>query len=573
MSASRRLILGLAVLTSVSVGVLFDRVARRAWASVVDYAPPYRFADGEARGAPPLAERVFLVLIDGLRRDLSRQLPFLNRLREQGADLDCIAAVPSYSRPGRAALATGSWSDIHGATTNFHSRPVLVDNLFRSAARVGRSCALSGSDLWPSLFGVDLARCGGAVLPSRIQDEASHYARIMPEIREFERESVEFLKSRDASLRILDLVITDYASHEFGPSSEELRRAALESDRVLEALVGSLDLGKTALLVTSDHGHIDRGGHGGPEPQVLETPLVMAGQGIRRGVRGTARQIDVAPTIAALLGLPLPGAAEGRMLLEALDLTDVARVALLEGQWRQRAEFSRRYRAATGMTPDPTEKAPAPDAKALSEATAALDGRLEAARQAKIAAGRRSRLPHFLAILVVALLALVWWLRTAFPGKRRAMLLGLAVYGAAFNLLLRGWDMRVALSTLNHEEDLQPYFFKVGVFAFAAIVLALATALGAAALRSGATELWELCDLGLGVIGGVTCILGVWVGALYWRHGLLMRWHVPDLGSGFGSFVDLVQLQSVTYAAVLVPPLAWASRRLGARGPGRRPCL
>ena len=37
------------------------------------------------------------------------------------------------------------------------------------------------------------------------------------------------------------------------------------------------------------------------------------------GVHGAARQVDMAPTLAVLLGLPLPAANQGRPLLEALD--------------------------------------------------------------------------------------------------------------------------------------------------------------------------------------------------------------------------------------------------------------
>jgi predicted AlkP superfamily pyrophosphatase or phosphodiesterase len=51
-------------------------------------------------------------------------------------------------------------------------------------------------------------------------------------------------------------------------------------------------------------------GHGySPATPGMETALVLAGAGIRRGVRlPETRTLDVAPTIAALLGLPLPDA-------------------------------------------------------------------------------------------------------------------------------------------------------------------------------------------------------------------------------------------------------------------------
>ena len=60
-------------------------------------------------------------------------------------------------------------------------------------------------------------------------------------------------------------------------------------------------------------------GHGySPNTPGMETGLVMAGAGVRRGVRLLeTRTLDVAPTIAALLGLELPGA-EGHPIAGAL---------------------------------------------------------------------------------------------------------------------------------------------------------------------------------------------------------------------------------------------------------------
>jgi arylsulfatase A-like enzyme len=65
--------------------------------------------------------------------------------------------------------------------------------------------------------------------------------------------------------------------------------------------------------------HSRAAGHGySPETAGMETGLVLAGAGIRRGVRlPETRTIDVAPTIAALLGVPLPRA-EGQPIAGAL---------------------------------------------------------------------------------------------------------------------------------------------------------------------------------------------------------------------------------------------------------------
>ena len=37
------------------------------------------------------------------------------------------------------------------------------------------------------------------------------------------------------------------------------------------------------LIITSDHGHRDDGGHGGDEEAVLHTPLIFSGDAVKEG--------------------------------------------------------------------------------------------------------------------------------------------------------------------------------------------------------------------------------------------------------------------------------------------------
>ena len=63
-----------------------------------------------------------------------------------------------------------------------------------------------------------------------------------------------------------------------------------------------------------------RGIHGlNPERAELQAGFVVAGPGVAAGVSlGPIRQIDVAPTLAALLGLDPPAQATGAVLTRAL---------------------------------------------------------------------------------------------------------------------------------------------------------------------------------------------------------------------------------------------------------------
>jgi hypothetical protein len=74
----------------------------------------------------------------------------------------------------------------------------------------------------------------------------------------------------------------------------------------------------TASAVVADSGKY-KGTHGHlPQPAFMHATFLAAGAGIKPGVRlKTVQKIDVAPTIARLLGLKLPDA-EGRVLGEII---------------------------------------------------------------------------------------------------------------------------------------------------------------------------------------------------------------------------------------------------------------
>jgi hypothetical protein len=142
--------------------------------------------------------------------------------------------------------------------------------------------------------------------------------------------------ARLAMSRVFPLVIllpgdVDIVGHLDGADSEEYRAAVRRVDDLLAASLPDFDFERDTLAIVADHGHVDGGGHGGVEDQVLEVPLILAGAGIDRdGLVTGARLIDVAPTVAALLGLPAPRHGLGRTLVSALDVPTETRRRIAE---------------------------------------------------------------------------------------------------------------------------------------------------------------------------------------------------------------------------------------------------
>jgi hypothetical protein len=266
---------------------------------------------------PPrrLARRVVLVLIDGLRLDLSYGRPFLDSLRERGVDARVLSHYPTMSRPNHVALLTGVEPRWSGVRTNFFSDRLKMDSLMHRARAAG---------LRPTFLSNGADGVLGMYADTFYEANYNPYADVMT------RAAARAI-ARGDELLMLWIQDVDDAGHEHGAASQEYREAIRVVDRRLAALLGDLDLAKDAVIVVADHGHIEKGGHGGVEPHVTEVPLIMAGAGVKRGALPLGAQlVDVAPTVAALLGLPSPGHALGRVLIGTLDVSPEEAVALAQ---------------------------------------------------------------------------------------------------------------------------------------------------------------------------------------------------------------------------------------------------
>jgi hypothetical protein len=111
-------------------------------------------------------------------------------------------------------------------------------------------------------------------------------------------------------LLVVHTTDVDHESHVGGVGGPPYRRAIEHADDVV-ARVARHAPPDAVLAVVADHGHIDVGGHGGDEPEVKLAPLVVRAPGVRAGARidRIVRHDELAPTIAALMGVPAPRSA------------------------------------------------------------------------------------------------------------------------------------------------------------------------------------------------------------------------------------------------------------------------
>ncbi len=355
--------LSLTLLLSLSHSVL-DGYFR---ADVVDVPPT------PAPVGPALSQRVVLIVIDGLRSDSALTwgaMPKLEALAHRGASGIAFTGAITMTFIGVRALGTGTQPGLADLLRYGEQPPITFDNPLRRVRERGGHVALVGDtpflDAFKPYIDIDLT----AVDPAA---RARHYFdNVYGDDADWTLKAVGLMGRTDWQLGIVMLGGVDHASHRFTPMTAEFRKKLASTDEDIARIVAAAGAG-TTVIITSDHGTGERGHHGSGEPEARETPLIFAGPGIVPGARlGDAAQIDVAPTIAALLGLPLPAPSEGRVLVEALAVPGDERARLLSENRSQHQRYAMAWATKRGVQP--------PAIGATAEGLRAMSAWLEATR-------------------------------------------------------------------------------------------------------------------------------------------------------------------------------------------------
>ncbi|MCY3929253.1 MAG: alkaline phosphatase family protein [Acidobacteria bacterium] len=337
--------------TSSRLGTISDANSAVIWASIYTGETPSRHGvhdfyrirfPGSGAGLFPVHRTSFKELIDLVARAPGISRRFVNRLD--------LASPPIWEIADRAGLPT-----------------VVVDGYFYSfpAQRMLEpSSRLLGYGLNDTLAsGSAETTLEWFAQPPELPQEVLDAAAGRPDLDWQHRAVISLLEHRSAQgeppPRFLNLYThePDTVSHQRWRWAEPelfpfVSRAGIEEHgeavadvyRRIDDLVGELRraLGpETVFVVASDHGQSPTFVHRlytqhrhGPEGVLL-----MYGPGIRRGHRlESSHVLDVFPTVLALLGLPLPEDAEGRVLEGAFEASPEAmsarRVATYRDAWQ-----------------------------------------------------------------------------------------------------------------------------------------------------------------------------------------------------------------------------------------------
>ena len=267
--------------------------------------------------------KVLLIGIDGVRPDVLAEVstPVMDSLAAGGwYTAEARTTTPSVSGPSWSSMLTGVWPAKHGVVNNsFEGRRYAeYPGFLTLVERVRPDLATFAALDWMPLASLDV---GGPVLSDEIDTLVAVDGY---ELGWAEADSVvasraaQHLASADADAAFVYLGNPDETSHRHGSIGVEYRDAIALSDRHVGWLVDALRARPAyaeedwLVLISTDHGRREDGGHGGDSPEEMTIFILASGPSTGGWSAAGSRPtyiVDVPVTALHHLGVPPdPGA-------------------------------------------------------------------------------------------------------------------------------------------------------------------------------------------------------------------------------------------------------------------------
>ncbi|CAK7220160.1 mannose-ethanolamine phosphotransferase gpi13 [Sporothrix eucalyptigena] len=357
---------------------------------------------------PKTFDRAVIVLIDALRYDFTvpvgsagndtqaelfhNAFPFLYETAVNNPThaflRPFIADPPTTTLQRLKGLTTGTLPTFMDMGSNFAGTAVEEDNLLQQLRNLGKTIVHLGDDTWTALFpGYFAPNVSHAYDSFNVWDLHTVDNGVLEHI--FPLMDSEVQKENPWDVLIGHCLGVDHAGHRYGPSHPAMREKLQQMDDFIRRMVATID-DNTLLVVMGDHGMDSKGDHGGESDDEVEAALWMYA---RRPLFGrthpdfvippaTAKerpvnQIDLVPTLALLLGIPIPYNNLGWPIEEAFvgpqgdNWANLATVGELTAAGIHRYQTS--YATAQGIESTDTSVPPPPSVSNASKKQAKAD--------------------------------------------------------------------------------------------------------------------------------------------------------------------------------------------------------
>ncbi len=344
----------------------------------------------DAPTAAAVRPNVLVITLDTIRADRLGaygnrrvQTPFIDSLAERGVLFErCVAPTP-LTLPSHTSLFTGTYPAFHGVRDNGNSIvPAELTTMAELLADAGyRAAGFVGAYVLAARWGLDQGFDSYTEPASGFDPDLASFAQIQRPADEVVDDALAWLADGSATpffawIHLYDPHLpydpphpyaTDYADE---PYLGEIAFADAQLARI-GAFLGSSGLDRSTLIVfAGDHGE-GLGDHGELDHGLLlyqttvRTPLIIVNP--RAPVDAVRRPepvslVDVLPTVAEAVGLPIPAYVQGRNLLPLITgagvfdeapLSAETRYPLLHFGWSPLASLQdRRYQFIRSAEPE-----------------------------------------------------------------------------------------------------------------------------------------------------------------------------------------------------------------------------
>lgn len=270
----------------------------------------------------PAIPKVLMVGWDGVRPDVLREVPtpVFDALTAEGSFSETAqTARPTVSGPCWSSILTGTWPEKHGVLSNDFSsnRYDRFPDVFTLVERVRPDLNTFVVADWLPLVARE---AGGPLVGDAVDRKVvlDGYELGWPEADSISVDvAVEELRTENPDILFVYHGAPDEISHNIGGIGGEYREAIAAADRhlgrLLEAIRDrpSFPREDWLVLLTTDHGRTEAGGHGGDTPEETTVFYLASGPSAHVGTPSASPGVvDLVPTALAHLGVSLDPAWE-----------------------------------------------------------------------------------------------------------------------------------------------------------------------------------------------------------------------------------------------------------------------
>ncbi|CAL7933068.1 unnamed protein product [Xylocopa violacea] len=274
----------------------------------------------------PMVKRLVVMVIDALRWDFVAgstgkiAMPVTSTLiaNSSACLLRAKVQAPTVTMPRIKAITTGTIPSFIDIVQNFGAKPISSDSVLLQAKEAGYKSVFYGDNTWITLFPSIFDRYDGT-MSFVVTDFTEVDNNVTRHI------NGELYNKTDWSIMILHYLGLDHIGHVQGPFSPLIKVKLKEMDDVIAKIQSRIEEwnqnnDSTLFIICGDHGMKDSGGHGGSTISETIVPFIaIGGECLQNKDRPTEiSQIDIASTLAAVLGLPIPYSNMGTVFLDIL---------------------------------------------------------------------------------------------------------------------------------------------------------------------------------------------------------------------------------------------------------------